>query len=431
MYSLEKERLAEIAKKTETLYINKQNNLISDSTLQNYIDAMSYVSKSKLYILNINENNIDGLKNLELENEDLDAYLYQDLKDILKGNEVFRNSQYTKAFNTRMIFYGRPIVMDNEIKGSIIIFSPINYVNKNIQLMFTVISGISLISILVVGIVIFISSKRMAQPIYKVRDSALKIANGTMAENIDQTNYTELNELVEAFNYMKTELNRIESDKKAFISMISHEIKTPLTVISGYLEAIHDNVLDAGEAKDSLEIVYRETLRLTDLTKEIVTKTSNKDLELYLEPTIFRLKPLLEEIVRLSGVNPKKTIQFTLDCDENITMYADENKIRQVMNNLVSNAIKYSNESVKIDITCFAQDDQLCLQVGDNGLGIKKSELNKIFDQYYRVRNTSHLLEGNGLGLNIVRKLIELHKGRIDITSEFKKGTTVTLRFPL
>lgn len=431
MYLIEKERMSDIALKTESLYINKQNGFISESSLQDYIDAMAYITRSKLYILNINENNINSLKNFELANEDLDQYLYQDLKDILKGNEVFRNSQYSETFNTRMIFYGRPIVIDGKINGQIIIFSPISSVNKNIQFMVTIIACIAIISMIIVGTLLFISAKKITKPISLVRDSALRIANGDAIEDISPSSYSELNELTQAFNYMKDELDRIESDKKAFISMISHEVKTPLTVISGYLEAIHDGILDTNEVKESLEIIYKETLRLTTLTKEIVTRTSNKDLELYLEPSIFRFKPLLEDIIKLSSINTKKQILFTIDCDENITIYADENKIRQVINNLISNSIKYSNSTVNIDISCFVKEDRLCLQVKDDGLGIKKSDLDKVFDKYYRVRNTSDLTEGNGLGLNIVRRLIELHRGTIDIFSEIKKGTTITMWFPL
>ncbi len=431
MYQLERERLAGIAVKTESLYSNRQKGLIEKATLQDYMNAMAYVSKSKLYILNINDNNIKNLKDLDLANEDLDNYLYQDLKDILNGNEVFRNSQYTETFDTRMIFYGRPIIEDDQIKGAIIIFSPISSVTQNIRVMVTIILSISLFSIIIVGIILFVSAKKITKPIKLVRDSALKIANGDTIEDINKFSYSELNELIDAFNYMKSELIRIEDEKKAFISMISHEVKTPLTVISGYLEAIHDGVLDGNEVKESLDIIYKETNRLTKLTKEIVTKTSNQDLEFYLEPTIFKIKPLLEDTIKLSKVNNKKNIQFTLSCGENITIYADENKIRQVLSNLISNSIKYSNHTVNIAISCFVKNDYLCLQVEDNGFGIRKGDLEKVFKKYYRVKNISDTCEGSGLGLSIVKKLIELHKGTIQISSEFKKGTIVTMWFPL
>ncbi len=430
MYQLEKERLADIALKTESLYSNMKEGLISDSTLQNYMDAMSYVSKSKIYILNISHATIENIKDLALDNEDLDNYLYEDLRDILDGNEVFRNSQYTQTFDTMMIFYGRPILIDDQIKGAIILFSPINTVNRNIRVMVTLLIGIALMSMILVGFLLLINARRITQPIQIVRDSTLRIANGETIEDILASDYDELNELTTAFNFMKNELLRIETDKNTFISMISHEIKTPLTVISGYLEAIHDGILNPEEISDSLEIIYRETNRLTKLTKEIVTQTSNKDLRLYLEATIFKLKPLLEESIQLSQVNTKKSIQITLACDDDITLYADENKIKQVLANLMSNAIKYTNSPVKISISCFVKEDFLCLQIQDNGYGIKKSDLDRIFENYYRVRNTEQI-EGNGLGLSIVKKLIELHNGKIEITSELKKGTTVTMWFPL
>ncbi|MBC7958711.1 MAG: HAMP domain-containing histidine kinase, partial [Vallitaleaceae bacterium] len=431
LFQQEQERLADIAIKTESLYTNRQEGLIGETKLQHYMDAMGYVSKSKIYILNINNNSLENLKNLEFNNNDLDSYLYQDLKDILSGNEVFRNSQYTETFDTMMVFYGRPIIVNNAVQGAIIIFSPIQTVNQNIRAVLFIILVVAVFSSLIVGLLLLFNAKRITKPIKIVRDSTLKIANGDTIEDIGQTKYIELNELTSAFNYMKNELLRIEEDKRTFISMISHEIKTPLTVISGYLEAIHDGVLIDKEIDESLEIIYRETERLTKLTKEIVTQTSNRDLRIYLEPTIFKLRPILDESAHLARMNGKKEIQFVIACDDDITLYADENKIRQVLSNLISNSIKYSDVAVTIELKCTMVEDRLCLEVIDNGWGIKKSDLSKVFDTYYRVKNIADPQEGSGLGLNIVKRLIELHNGTIEIKSEIKKGTTVTMWFPL
>lgn len=431
IYRIEKERLANIALKTEMLYYNLKDGLINESTLQDYIDAMSYVSKSKLYIININSTTLNNLESLQLADEDINTYLYQDLKDISNGNEVFRNSQFTKTFDTRMIFYGRPIIDNNTVSGGIILFSPITSVSHNIKIMIWIIAGVSLIAFIIVAGVLFISARKITEPLKLVRDCALKIANNEATEDIENYSYDELNELIEAFNYMKSELIRIESDKKEFISIISHELKTPLTVISGYLEAIHDGVLNDEEVTESLDIIYKESIRLTKLTKDIVTQTTNKDPDFFLEPAIFKLRPLLEELILMYQINPSKHIEFSLSCDENILLYADENKIRQILTNLITNSIKYSYESVKIDISCVVDFTQLCLSLKDNGIGIKKSDLQKVFNKYYRVKNIYNSLEGSGLGLNIVKKLIELHKGTISIASEPKKGTTIKLYFPL
>lgn len=430
VYQSEKKDLQNIALKTETLYLDSQKGKIEETKLKDYIDAMAYVSKSKIMLLNIQESSLDDINDLYFSNSDLENYLYQDLKDILHGNEVFRNSQYSETYNTRMIFYGRPILSKGSIEGCIIIFTPISIVNQNLKLMILVIASIGLISSILVSLLIYLSSRRLTRSIENVSLSALKIANNLSFEDLSKTSYLELNELIDSFNYMKSELARIEADKKEFISIISHEIKTPLTVISGYLEAIHDGVLEKEEIDDSLEIIYKETSRLTQLTKEIVTRTTNQDMDFYLTPSIFKLKPLLLEMTALAKVNTKKEIRFTVECEDSVTMYADENKIRQILSNLISNSIKYSLQSVTVKIKCVLSADALHLYIEDNGIGIKKNDLDKVFHKYYRVKNTSSA-EGSGLGLNIVKKLVELHRGTIDIQSEYKKGTTVILNFPL
>jgi signal transduction histidine kinase len=430
MYQIEKKNLENIALKSETLYLDSVKGKIAVSKLQDYLDAMAYVSKSKIFILNITPESLYELSTLDFIQDDLESYLYEDLNDILKGNEVFRNSQFSKTFDTRMIFYGRPIIFEGSIEGCIILFTPISIVSYNLRMMVLIIASITLFSSLLVSLLVYISAKRITRSIEAVSTSALKIANGLSVEDLSKSGFIELNELINSFNYMRTELTRIEAEKKSFISMISHEIKTPLTVIGGYLEAIHDDILDDEEIEDSLQIIYKETQRLTQLTKEIVTRTTNQDMDFYLEPTIFKLNPLLHEVTALARVNRAKNINIEIDCDDSITLYADENKLRQIITNLLSNSIKYSPKTVTILIRCNMDSNQLCLSISDNGFGIRKSELENIFNAYYRVKNTP-LIEGNGLGLSIVKKLVELHKGTIQISSEYKKGTTVALYFPL
>ncbi|PKM69096.1 MAG: hypothetical protein CVU95_00495 [Firmicutes bacterium HGW-Firmicutes-2] len=430
VYQQEEQRLREITQKTESLYLDSTKGKIEALKLQDYMDAMAYVSKSKLYILNINENNIQDLRDLDFANSDLDNYLYEDLNIILEGNEVFRKSTYTATFDTQMIFYGRPIHKDGHIEGVIVIFTPISTVVKNIRVMLLVIGSVSVFFIAIVSGVLYISAKKMTKPIEDISNSALAIANGDILEDLNKTDYQELNALIDSFNYMKSELNRIDEDKKTFIGTISHEIKTPLTVITGYLEAIHDGLLDKDELNESLEIIYKESKRLTVLTKDIVTKTKNKDMEFYLNPSFFKLKPILEEIIQLAKVNTKKNIQFILSCEDHITLYADQEKVQQILSNLISNAIKYSNDLVHINIRGYVENEQLCICVEDDGLGIKKDELDKVFQKYYRIKNTATRQEGSGLGLSIVKKLVALHHGTIDITSTYKKGTTVTVKLP-
>lgn len=430
VYQSAKKDLQNIAVKTETLYFDSLKGKIAETKLKDYIDAMAYVSKSKIMILNMTKASLQDIRNLNFSDSDMENYLYEDLKDILNGNEVFRNSQYSETFNTRMIFYGRPMLLESNIEGCIILFTPISIVNQNLKLMLLIIGSIGFLSSLIVSMFIFLSTKRLTRSIESVSHSALMIANDQSVEDLSTTGYKELNALVDSFNYMKKELARIEADKKEFISIISHEIKTPLTVIAGYLEAIHDGVLEDNEIQDSLEIIYRETQRLTQLTKEIVTRTTLRDMEFYLNPSIFKLKPILTEIVALAKVNVNKEILFNVECDEMITIYADENKIRQILSNLISNSIKYSHASVTITILCRVTSDQLVLTLQDNGVGIKKNDLEKVFHKFYRVKNDASA-EGSGLGLNIVKKLIELHHGTVTIESEYRKGTTVILTFPL
>lgn len=235
-----------------------------------------------------------------------------------------------------------------------------------------------------------------------------------------------------------TKHQKLESIRKEFVANVSHELKTPLTTIKSYTETLLDGVIDDKDLSvNFLQVVDSETERMTRLVRDLLqlsnidyqqSKWNKKavDLKEIIEETIFKLD--------VSAKNKEQRIHFNLkDLEENETIiYADKDRIGQVILNLLGNSIKYTPKGGHINIDIDIQGDTLILEIEDNGIGIPKEDLARIFERFYRVdKARARELGGTGLGLSIAKEIIEAHEGTIEIFSEEDVGTKTVIHLPV
>ncbi len=235
-----------------------------------------------------------------------------------------------------------------------------------------------------------------------------------------------------------TKHQKLESIRKEFVANVSHELKTPLTTIKSYTETLLDGVIDDKDLSvNFLQVVDSETERMTRLVRDLLqlsnidyqqSKWNKKavDLKEIIEETIFKLD--------VSAKNKEQRIHFNLkDLEENETIiYADKDRIGQVILNLLGNSIKYTPKGGHINIDIDIQGDMLILEIEDNGIGIPKEDLERIFERFYRVdKARARELGGTGLGLSIAKEIIEAHEGTIEIFSEEGVGTKTVIHLPV
>lgn len=220
--------------------------------------------------------------------------------------------------------------------------------------------------------------------------------------------------------------------QRQFVSMVCHEFRTPLAIIDGNAQQVvrrHDKITpdrllgSAGKIRGAVE-------RLIDLIESVLDAARLEAGQLKFEPKAFSIKKLIEEVCGSHGdVNPKYKVVAEVD-DLGGDIVADLTLMRQVISNLISNAVKYSPEGTQVWVRAAAgRDDDVILSVRDDGVGIPKGELDKLFDRFYR-GSTSTGIVGTGIGLHLVKNMIDLHGGRIDVESRVGEGTTFTLTFP-
>ena len=233
-----------------------------------------------------------------------------------------------------------------------------------------------------------------------------------------------------------TEQEKEERERRLFVSNVSHELRTPLTSVKSYLEALDEGALSEPVAPDFIKVSLDETNRMmrmvTDLLhlSRIDNATSHLDVEL-INFTAF-ITFILNRFDKMRGSDEEKKYELVRDYPiTSVWIEIDTDKMTQVIDNILNNAIKYSPDGGKITVTMKTTDDQMILSISDQGLGIPKQDLPRIFDRFYRVdRARSRSQGGTGLGLSIAKEIIKQHKGFIWAKSEYGKGSTFTIVLP-
>jgi two-component system sensor histidine kinase ArlS len=238
----------------------------------------------------------------------------------------------------------------------------------------------------------------------------------------------ELQQLVRAFNQMIERLDRTIEHQKKFVADASHELKTPLTVISSYADMLQRWGRDNAEVRDeAIEAIGKETERLQKLTRSMLTLAEAEQDE-WLSVTRFDVPTVVHELAVMLGATFGREIRVH-SASQSLPMRADKDKIRQLLLILIDNAIKYSKEP--IDVRIRQDKTGIKLEVTDYGIGIPESEIPYLFERFYRVDSARHRTTGgSGLGLSIAKRITDLHEGNLEVFSKPGSGTTISIHFP-
>jgi signal transduction histidine kinase len=274
----------------------------------------------------------------------------------------------------------------------------------------------------------YVLGKRISGPIEKLTTASEGILRGKLDTKVDIQRKDEIGKLAETFNKMSEELYKIDINRRRFISDVSHELKTPLTSIKALIESLIDGNDDVAVYKEYLCDINGEMDRLSFLVKSLLTVTRLEELELRREPV--KLCTETESVAKLfAPLLNQKGIKLEVRCPEEIVVSADKGMLREVLINLVDNAIKYGRDNGRVQIRC-ENAEKVHLSVIDNGIGISERDLPYVFDIFYRAdKSRRRDTGGSGIGLYIVRKIIELHGWNISVKSEANAGTEFLIEF--
>lgn len=289
---------------------------------------------------------------------------------------------------------------------------------------------ICLIGVMVSFIAAYYSAKRIINPFVEMNHTVQCYSKGDFSQRIPVTGRDEASQLGRSFNEMAEQLKDLESTRRSFVANVSHELRSPLTSMKGFLEAMMDGTIPPEEQEQYLSLVLSETKRMTGMVNDLLDLARIESGIITVNHEVFDINELIRRTLitfeaRISEKNMELDIRFA---QEQCFVLADNNQISQVLRNLIDNAIKYSPDNRSLTISTYALRKEVYVSIKDTGVGIPAEDVPHVFDRFYKVEkaHTPSPQVGSGLGLAIVKKIIEAHDQSITVKSAKGRGTQFT-----
>lgn len=346
-------------------------------------------------------------------------------------NEYMISGEKTLSSNQPYLYSARKLEIENETIY-LILSCHMNSVADAVNVLKFQLTITVIIVIIFSSILSWIISGRISRPVTNMSDTAKRWAKGEESLVFERCGYSEIDQLADSLNYAKSEISKSGKLQRDLLANVSHDLKTPLTMIKAYAEMIRDISGDVKDKRDKhTNVIIEEADRLTLLVNDILSLSRLQSSVDVLEKTIFNLSELIENVVYKFGElvnNGGYTIKKDIEPD--VYIEADEKKIEEVIYNLVGNSINYTGEDKTIKVYLKKIDKKAVFEILDSGKGIDSEKINTIWEKYYRVSETHHrAVNGTGLGLSIVKTILELHNLNYGVFSKEEVGSNFYIEF--
>ncbi|MDP4178493.1 MAG: HAMP domain-containing sensor histidine kinase [Bacillota bacterium] len=358
---------------------------------------------------------------------------YNDLSKLWEGQIVKNKGKFANLFDKPVRVYEIPIFDSrNLLSGIVIISTPVNELNEQIKKVEVIIWVSAIIAAVISSIAAYYFSKRfIIKPLAKINYTADKISKGEVKRRVNINSNDEIGELVKSFNLMADSMEKIEANRRLFVSNVSHEIRSPITSIKGFIGGILDGVIPPEKEKYYLNITFEEIQRLTRLVNDLLDLSAIESGKVELKNEKFDINEIIRICVikfetKINSKNLKVDVCFT---SENLYAEGDKDRHIQVVTNLLDNAIKYVGDGGIIKIESRIRGDKIQVSIFNNGACIPMEDLPHIWDRFYKAEKSRTTKTSTGLGLPIVRNILTQHGE--DIWVENVEGEGVTFTFSL
>ncbi len=391
------------------------------------IEKITYNSLDKGIIVALYDKEDKEIMNIEKNSKDKCNRIMNFIKSSMEGKYGSTTSQFEPVYypliksgekigEVRVKFYGPIFYMQNEL-----VF--LDIVNK-------IILGIGVLLILASTIMGFIISRSITRPINKLMTKAKYISKGEYDKKIEiNTDILEINDLINSINNLSQSIKEQENIRKRLTGDISHELKTPLTNIQSHLEAMIDGIWEPTEER--LLSVKEEAERLSSLVSDMQKLNKYDEASIKLKKDNVNISDIICFVIfQFSNLAKSKNIKIEYE-KKNINLYCDKDKITQALVNILSNAIRYSNEGSTIFIEEGLKDNKVIISIEDQGIGISEEDLKYVFERFYRAdKSRTRATGGTGIGLTIVKSIVSSHGGEVKLESKLGEGSKFTIILP-
>lgn len=420
-----------------SLRLNDQQ--IESTVEEDLITTNDYVSK---VISNINIENRDDIIDLYAKSSEMAIKCYSSSE----GYVAYGNKKYNptpeqmmamfKSTNNELSFKHHNEVLAYGTKNMINGQEYYIYVQKDTSGQKSAIANSAILILgcvfLTGSIVFLVIADIIVKPLTRLTNAIKELSNGNYNVRVDNVGQDEISKLNQGFNQMARQLAKQDETRQKFISDISHEFQTPLTSIQGFANILKEEDLPKEQRVKYANIILYNSKRLSSLAKNMLQLTLLDREEIELELTNYSLVEQMNRVISTQENQAmEKNIEIVFEMPKKeIFIEGDEQRLEQVWANIISNAIKYTNEGGLITITMKKNSKDIEISIEDTGIGMSKEVVSHIFERFYR-EDKARNVEGNGLGLAIVKSIVDLHHGKIDILSQVDVGTNFIVRLPI
>ena len=349
---------------------------------------------------------------------------------------ISKNDKHT--LNDLGIYKNLQFVAATEIKGSntgyVVAAAPTTAVKELISKVTKMYIFSIVVPLIIMLLVLYFITYRLTNSLKLMSDAAKSMAKGDFSKRIPVTSDDELGELAISFNQMTNSLSKLETVRKNFVADVSHELKTPMTTIAGFIDGIIDGTIEKDKHKYYLGIVYDEIKRLSRMVESMLNISRLESEEFSMKTENFDFKELLFSVVisQEQRIEQKNLNINGLDTIDSVTIRADRDLIYRVVYNLVDNAIKFVDENGDINFNVNVDSKYMFFNIKNTGQGIPQSELSMIFERFYKSdKSRSAIKNSTGLGLYMVKTIVKKHGGNISVSSKENEYTQFSVRLPL
>lgn len=350
----------------------------------------------------------------------------EEFMQVIKGHTIVKEGKFGERFPVPVLTVGTPFKVNDKIRGAIFLHSPVQEIKGTIRETYKNIWLASLISGILSIILLFFTSKHISKPLIEMNQISREFAKGNFKRRVDIHTKDEIGQLAVNFNAMADSLENLENMRRSFVANVSHELRSPLTSIRGYIQGVLDGTIPPAQSNKYLSIALDETQRLNKLINELLDLSQIESGQFPLNITKFDINELIRRVLisqeeRITDKDIDVIITFQ---SQSCYVQGDRDRIQQVLYNLIDNAIKFNPKGGKLIIETWRHDDRIFIKTEDRGPGISKEEIVRIWERFYQVdKSRSPKTGGTGLGLSIVKKIIEEHGQEIWVNSEIGEGT--------
>ena len=415
----------------------EENEKVSQQEFYTVLNSIATVSQADVFVANKKgkiiacgceewqENGNCSHSAVLIPKDEVELYLNQSDKLRISTLNIYKNPHYVTA---------EPLTQnEGGHYGTVFAAAPVAFVTNLLSTITKLFIACAIIPLIFMFIVLYAMTYRMTKPLKLMSEASRAMATGDFSKRIPVMSDDEIGELSVAFNQMTNSLSQLEGMRKSFVANVSHELKTPMTTISGFIDGILDGTIEPERQSYYLGIVSGEVRRLSRLVESMLSMSKLESGEFTLKPEVFDLSELLCSVVISQEQRIEKgQIDIKgLDTLTDISVKGDRDLIHQAIYNLVDNAIKFNRQGGEIAFALYKEAGNIVLTISNTGAGIPKKDLPYVFERFYKVdKSRSAEKNSTGIGLYIVKTVITAHKGTISVASKENEYTTfkITLR---